>query len=111
MKLQFKCSANYKDIKNIEIDFKHKNSKGQEIPIKGKGSSMPIKYLEITLANGRKKRFILSYYTRNQFIKMLNLIIHNMQVSGNTNVLNIDEIMMEWHSLFGKKDKQINYLL
>ena len=34
-----------------------------------------------------------------------------MRVSGNTDVLNIDEIMMEWHSLISKKDKQIDYLL
>lgn len=72
---------------------------------------MPIKYIEFLLIDGKKERMAVSYYTRKQFIIMLNLIKNNMKVSGNVNRLNIDEIMQEWHSLVGEKNKQIDYLL
>ncbi len=72
---------------------------------------MPIKYIEFLLIDGKKERMAVSYYTRKQFIIMLNLIKNNMKVSENVNRLNIDEIMQEWHSLVGEKNKQIDYLL
>lgn len=111
LKLQYKCSLSYKDIKSAKIIYSHLNSKRQTIQLKGKGPSMPIKYIEFLLTDGKKERMAVSYYTRKQFIIMLNLINNNMKVSGNVNRLNIDEIMQEWHSLVGEKNKQIDYLL
>lgn len=109
IKFQYKCSANYKDIESAKIVFASLNSKKEKIYT---GYRSPtFKFLELTLNNGRKRRFTINYYSKKQFLKMLNIINYNMRVSGNTDVLNIDEIMMEWHSLISKKDKQIDYLL
>ena len=100
-KIQYKCFVKYKDIKNISILASEKNSKNKRIQLKWVSSSMPKKYLEFTLINGKKERMCINYYTKKQIIKMLNYINSNMQLAGNENALNISEIMQDWYSYGG----------
>ncbi len=109
IKFQYKCSADYKDIISAKIVFTSLNSKRQKI-FTGYPSAT-FKFLELTLDSGRKRRFVVNYYTKRQFLKMLNIINYNIRMSGNNKVLNIDEILMDWTSLLGKKNKNLDYLL
>lgn len=100
-KIQYKCFVKYTDIQNIAIVASEKNSKNQRIQLRWVSSSMPKKYLEFTLINGKKSRMCINYYTKKQITKMLNYINLNMQLAGNENILNIDEIMKDWYSYDG----------
>lgn len=100
-KVQYKCSIKYIDIKNISIIASMNNSKNQRIPARSISVSMPIKYMEFVLSNGDKQRIAINYYTKKQVIKMLNYINMNMQYVGNTNSLDIEEIMKDWYSYGG----------
>lgn len=100
-KIQYKCSINYNTIKNISIIASTKNSKNQQIPVRGISISMPTKYMEFELLGEKKERIAINYYTKKQVIKMLKYINNNMQVAGNENILNIEEIMKDWYSYGG----------
>ena len=100
-KIQYKCVVKYIDIQNIAIVASEKNSKNQRIQLRWVSSSMPKKYLEFTLINGKKSRMCINYYTKKQILKMLKYINNNMQIAGNENTLNIEEIMKDWYAYGG----------
>ena len=100
-KIQYKCFVKYTDIQNIAIVASEKNSKNHRIQLRFVSSSMPKKYLEFTLINGKKNRMCINYYTKKQITKMLNYINSNMQLAGNENSLNVEEIMKDWYSYGG----------
>ena len=100
-KIQYKCFVKYTDIQNIAIVASEKNSKNHRIQLRFVSSSMPKKYLEFTLINGKKNRMCINYYTKKQITKMLNYINLNMQLAGNENSLNVEEIMKDWYSYGG----------
>lgn len=100
-RIQYKCFVNYSDIKSIAIIASEKNSKNQRIKSKWVSSSMPKKYLEFSLVNGKNSRMCINYYTKRQIVKMLNYINHNMNECGNSTIFNIDEIMKDWYSYGG----------
>lgn len=100
-KIQYKTFIKYSDIKNIAIIASEKDSRDKKIQAKWVSSSIPKKYLEFTLINEQKRRMCIHYYTRWQIKKMLAYISHNMKVMGNTNLLKIDEIMLDWYAYDG----------
>lgn len=100
-KIQYICFVKYTDIQNIAIVASEKNSKNQRIQLRWISSSMPKKYLEFSLINGKKSRMCINYYTKKQITKMLNYINSNMQLAGNENNLNVEEIMKDWYSYGG----------
>ena len=107
-KIQYKCSIIYADIKNISIIASSNDSKNKKIQLKWVSSSVTKKYFEIELINGKKQRIWINYFTKNQIIKILNLINENMKLCGNENILNIDTIMQDWFKFDkSRKKKQI----
>lgn len=100
-KIQYRCLIKYSEILNVAIIASEKNSLNKKISLKWTSSSMPKKYLEFTLINGKKERMCINHYTKKQIKKMLNYIFINMQNHSNENKLNMDEIMKDWYSYGG----------
>lgn len=100
-KIQYRTFVKYVDIKSIEIIASEKDSRNKKIRARWISSSMPKKYLEFTLVNGQKRRMCIHYYIKWQVVKMLNCISHNMQVSGNQNILDVNEIMKDYYAYDG----------
>lgn len=100
-KIQYRTFVKYVDITNIVIIASEKDSRNKKIRARWISSSMPKKYLEFTLTNGKQTRMCIHYYTKWQVVKMLNCISHNMQISGDQNKLDVNEIMKDYYAYDG----------
>lgn len=105
-RIQFKCIINYKDIKKVCIIASEKNSKNKKITYKWISSNITKKFLEFTLNDDKIERIWINYYTKKQIIKLLNILIANIEKHENPNKFNIDKIMEDWYSYGVKNNKE-----
>ena len=97
-RVQFKEEIKYQDIVKINIVGDTTNSKFKRIETFALKSNVIKKYLEFELLDGSKKRIWIDYYTRNQVVKMLGIILKNIKKINENNNLSIDDIMLDYYS-------------
>lgn len=108
-KSQYKCTINYDEIASLKIIASVNNSRNKKIQGPW-AAALPKKYFEFTLRNGKNERICINHYTKKQVLKILSYLNIAMELSGNPNTLDINEIMKNWYTYSGyekfyKKDK------